>query len=236
MKKFSLLVLTVMVTAGVAFSSCDSKKSVSLKSGLDSASYIIGASYGSGLKENLKTFPGGPGNMEALIAGFINAAKGDSIYLGMDMQAAQTYVNEYVQNAQSRLADETKAEGEKFLSENKSKSGVITTESGLQYKVITEGTGIKPSAEDTVMVHYTGKLLDGTVFDSSVERGEPATFLLGNVISGWREGVQLMPVGSKYILWIPSDLAYGLQPPSQLIKPNSTLEFEVELLDVMKTK
>lgn len=225
-----------MVTAGVAFSSCDSKKSVSLKSGLDSASYLIGASYGSGLKENLKTFPGGPGNLEALVAGFVNAAKGDSIHLGMDVQALQTYVNEYIQNTQSRLADETRIEGEKFLSENKSKSGVITTESGLQYKVITEGTGIRPLAEDTVMVSYIGKLLDGTVFDNSADHGGPATFLLGGVITGWREGVQLMPIGSKYIFWIPTDLAYGMQPPSPLIKPNSMLEFEVELLDVMKAK
>jgi FKBP-type peptidyl-prolyl cis-trans isomerase FkpA/FKBP-type peptidyl-prolyl cis-trans isomerase FklB len=236
MKKFSFLALTAVVIMGIAFSSCDSKKSVSLKSGLDSVSYIIGASYGSGLKENIKTFPGDPGNLDALIAGFLNATEGDSIHLGMDMQTAQTYVQEYFQNTQTRLADATKAEGEKFLEENKTKSGVITTPSGLQYKVIVEGTGSKPLLEDTVKVHYTGKLLDGTTFDSSVDRGEPAVFALGTVIRGWSEGVQLMPVGSKYIFWIPSDLAYGLQPPIQLIKPNSTLEFEVELLEIAKAK
>ncbi|MDR1525488.1 MAG: FKBP-type peptidyl-prolyl cis-trans isomerase [Tannerella sp.] len=236
MKKFSFLAITAVVMTGIAFSSCDSKKSVSLKSGLDSVSYIIGASYGNGLKENIKTFPGSPGNVDALVAGFVNAAEGDTIHLGMDMQAAQAYVQEYFQNAQTRLAEETKAEGDKFLEENKTKSGVITTLSGLQYKVITEGTGIKPAAEDTVKVHYTGKLLDGTKFDSSVDRGEPATFPLNGVIRGWSEGVQLMPVGSKYIFWVPADLAYGTQSPSQLIKPNSTLEFEVELLEVTKAK
>jgi FKBP-type peptidyl-prolyl cis-trans isomerase FkpA/FKBP-type peptidyl-prolyl cis-trans isomerase FklB len=235
MKNLGLLVIATMVTAGIVSSSCDSKKSVSLKSDMDSVSYIIGASYGQGLREQIKQYPT-PGNLDALISGFINAAEGDSVYLGMDIQAAQTFVNSYFQNLQTRIAEDTKGEGEKFLAENKAKSGVITTQSGLQYKVITEGTGEKPAAEDTVKVHYTGKLLDGTVFDSSIERGEPISFPLNGVIPGWSEGVQLMPVGSKYMFWIPSDLAYGTQSPSQLIKPNSTLEFEVELLEVKKAK
>jgi FKBP-type peptidyl-prolyl cis-trans isomerase FkpA/FKBP-type peptidyl-prolyl cis-trans isomerase FklB len=235
MKNLSLLAITAMVTVGIASSSCDSKKSVSLKSGIDSVSYIIGASYGQGLTEQIKQYPT-QGNIDALIDGFTNAAKGDSVYLGMGMQEAQVFVNDYFRDLQTRVAEETKAEGEKFLGENKTKSGVITTQSGLQYKVITEGTGIKPLAEDTVKVHYTGKLLDGTVFDSSIERGEPISFPLTGVIRGWSEGVQLMPIGSKYVFWIPADLAYGMQPPIQLIKPNSTLEFEVELLEVMKAK
>jgi FKBP-type peptidyl-prolyl cis-trans isomerase FkpA/FKBP-type peptidyl-prolyl cis-trans isomerase FklB len=235
MKNLSLLVIMAIVIIGSAFSSCDSKKSVSLKSDIDSVSYIIGASYGKGLKEQIEHFPV-PGNVNALLDGFAVAAKGDSIYLGMNMQEANNFVNSYFQNLQTRIAEEAKAEGEKFLSENKTKSGVITTQSGLQYKVITEGTGIKPSAEDTVKVHYVGKLLDGTKFDSSIDRGEPVSFPLNGVIRGWSEGVQLMPVGSKYIFWIPADLAYGMQPPSQLIKPNSTLEFEVELLEVSKAK
>jgi FKBP-type peptidyl-prolyl cis-trans isomerase FkpA/FKBP-type peptidyl-prolyl cis-trans isomerase FklB len=235
MKNLSLLAIAAMVTTGIIFSSCDSKKSVSLKSDIDSVSYIIGASYGQGLKEQVKQYPT-PGNIDALIDGFVNAAKGDTLYLGMDIQAARTFVDGYFQNLQTRIAEETKADGEKFLAENKTKSGVFTTESGLQYKVITEGTGIKPSAEDTVKVHYSGKLLDGTEFDSSITRGEPTSFPLNGVIRGWTEGVQLMPVGSKYIFWIPADLAYGAQSPSQLIKPNSTLEFEVELLEVKKAK
>jgi FKBP-type peptidyl-prolyl cis-trans isomerase FkpA/FKBP-type peptidyl-prolyl cis-trans isomerase FklB len=149
---------------------------------------------------------------------------------------AQTYVQNYFQQVQTKVADIALAEGQKFLDGNKGKAGVITTESGLQYKVITEGKGPKPALEDTVQVHYTGKLLDGTTFDSSVDRGEPVTFPLNGVIHGWSEGVQLMPKGSKYILWIPANLGYGANPPSQDIKPNSTLEFEVELLDIIKKK
>ena len=133
-----------------------------------------------------------------------------------------------------KAAEENKVKGETFLAENKTKSGVTTTESGLQYKVITEGTGEKPSADDQVTVHYQGKFVDGTVFDSSYERGEPMTFPLGGVIRGWTEGLQLMPVGSKYILWIPAELGYGMQPPSPTIPPNSMLEFEVELLEIVK--
>lgn len=234
MKKISVLAVTAIVSIGIAFTSCDSKKSVSLKSDIDSVSYLVGASYGKGLKEQLAQYPIKPGNVDAMIEGFVNAAKGDSINLGMSDQELQAYLNNYFQTLQARAAEETKAEGEKFLADNKTKDGVITTESGLQYKVITEGTGVKPTAEDTVQVHYTGKLLDGTVFDSSVERGEPIKFSLQTVIRGWSEGVQLMPKGSKYTFWIPSDLAYGTQSPNQLIKPNSTLEFEVELLDVIK--
>ena len=127
-----------------------------------------------------------------------------------------------------------KARGEKFLAENKSKDGVKTTASGLQYKVIKEGTGKKPAKENTVKVHYTGTTIDGKVFDSSVERGEPIEFPLAGVIAGWTEGVQLMSVGSKYTLYIPSNLAYGEQGAGQAIGPNETLIFYVELLDITK--
>ena len=235
MKKFSVLAMSAVVTMGVSFTSCESKKSVSLKSDIDSVSYIVGASYGQGLKEQIKQYPINPGNVDALIEGFVNAAKGDSVYLGMNMQEAQVFVNTYFQALQTRVAENNKAEGDKFLAENKTKSGVITTESGLQYKVITEGTGAKPTASDVVKVHYVGKDLSGREFDSSVSRGEPAQFPLQNVIRGWTEGVQLMPVGSKYIFWIPGELAYGEQgQPNAGIQPNATLEFEVELLDIVK--
>ena len=130
-----------------------------------------------------------------------------------------------------KLADTNKAAGEKFLAENKTKEGVKTTESGLQYKVITEGTGVKPKATDTVKVHYTGKLLDGKVFDSSVQRGEPVEFPVSGVIAGWVEALQLMPQGSKWEVYIPAALAYGDQG-NQAIPPASTLIFEVELLEV----
>jgi FKBP-type peptidyl-prolyl cis-trans isomerase FklB len=125
------------------------------------------------------------------------------------------------------------AEDDKFMAENKTVDGVVTLPSGLQYKVITEGTGAKPVATDRVTVHYKGTLLDGTVFDSSLDRGEPATFGVGQVIKGWTEALQLMPVGSKWMLYIPYDLAYGAREQGS-IKPFSNLVFEVELIDIPK--
>lgn len=130
-----------------------------------------------------------------------------------------------------KLSEGNKAAGDKFLAENKTKEGVQTTASGLQYKIITAGNGVKPKATDTVKVHYTGKLLDGKVFDSSVQRGEPVEFPVSGVIPGWVEALQLMPQGSKWEVYIPSDLAYG-PTGNQAIPPASTLIFEVELLEV----
>jgi len=135
---------------------------------------------------------------------------------------------------QKVAADKNKKEGEAFLASNKSKPGVKTTASGLQYLVEKEGTGPKPKATDTVKVNYLGTKIDGTKFDSSYDRGQPATFPLNGVIKGWSEGLQLMPVGSKYKLFVPSDLAYGENGPGQ-IGPNATLIFEVELLDIEKS-
>lgn len=234
MKKISVLVATAIVAMGMGFTSCDSHKSASLKTAADSVSYAIGISTGAGYKENLKTLPGDPANVDDLIAGFIQAIKGDSSAMKMTPQAAQTYIQTYFMEASARDSKKTKEEGEKFLAENKTKKDVITTESGLQYQVVTEGTGAKPTASDVVKVHYTGTLLDGTKFDSSVDNGEPAQFPVGGVIKGWTEVLQLMPVGSKYIVWIPSELAYGEQGAGRDIKPNSTLKFEIELLDIVK--
>lgn len=125
-------------------------------------------------------------------------------------------------------------EGQAFLAANKDKPGVETTASGLQYQVLEPGDGEKPTVDDVVRVHYKGTLLDGTEFDSSYERGEPAMFALGQVVPGWQEGIALMPVGSKYRLWIPGDLAYGeLGTPNGEIGPNATLVFEVELLEIV---
>ena len=204
----------------------------------------IGVSTGAGYKENLKTLPGEEANVDDLIAGFIQAIKGDSAALKMTPEEAQRYLQTYFVEAQNREAQENKEAGEKFLAENKTKQGVMTenktkqgvmtTESGLQYQVITEGTGAKPTETDKVKVHYTGTLLDGTKFDSSLDRGEPAEFGVNQVIKGWTEGLQIMPVGSKYIFWIPSELAYGERGAGRDIKPNSVLKFEVELLEIVK--
>lgn len=232
MKKISVLVATAIVAMGMGVTSCDSHKSASLKTGADSVSYAIGISTGAGYKENLKTLPGDPANVDDLIAGFLQAIKGDSSAMKMTQQEAEAYIQTYLRDASMKDAQKTKEEGEKFLAENKTKDGVFTTESGLQYKVEKEGTGAKPTKEDKVKVHYTGTLLDGTKFDSSVDRGEPAEFGVTQVIPGWTEILQIMPVGSKYVIWVPSELAYG-ERGNRGIKPNSTLKFEVELLDIV---
>lgn len=232
MKKISVLVATAVVALGVSATSCDSKKSANLKTGVDSASYAIGVNTGASYKENLKTLPGGEANIDALIAGFVQALKGDSTQISP--ADAQAYLQTYFTEASAKDAAKIKSEGDAFLADNKTKEGVITTESGLQYKVEVEGTGAKPTAEDRVKVHYTGTLLDGTKFDSSLDRGEPAEFGVTQVIPGWTEGLQIMPVGSKYTFWIPSDLAYGERGAGGDIKPNSALKFEVELLEIVK--
>ena len=141
-------------------------------------------------------------------------------------------LNECVEGMQKKAEGNNSETGKAFLAENKNKPGVTETASGLQYQVITEGTGPKPTAKNQVKVHYTGTLIDGTVFDSSVSRGEPATFGVTQVISGWVEGLQLMSKGAKYKFFIPSNLAYGPQGAGKAIGPNATLIFEVELLDI----
>ena len=150
----------------------------------------------------------------------------------MSMDEAQMALQAQQEEAAAAASAEAMAAGEAFLEENAAREGVSTTDSGLQYEVMTEGEGEMPTAEDTVTVHYVGTLMDGTEFDSSVARGEPATFPLGQVIPGWTEGLQLMNVGSKYRFVIPADLAYGDQSPSPAIGPGETLVFEVELLEI----
>jgi FKBP-type peptidyl-prolyl cis-trans isomerase FklB len=146
---------------------------------------------------------------------------------------ANQIIQEYLQGLAASKFEVYKKEGDDFLAANASKPGIHTTLSGLQYEVISEGSGPKPSATDTVRVHYHGTLIDGTVFDSSVERGLPATFGVHQVIKGWTEALQLMPVGSKYRLYIPQDLAYGAHPhPGGAIKPFMALIFDVELLGI----
>lgn len=150
------------------------------------------------------------------------------------LMALQQEVRAKAEEKQKQLAATNKAEGDAFLAANKTKEGVVTLPDGLQYKVLTQGTGPKPSLTDTVTVNYKGTLINGKEFDSSYKRGQPATFPVGGVIKGWTEALQLMPVGSKWELWIPATLAYGEQQRGPDISPNSTLVFEVELLSIQE--
>jgi FKBP-type peptidyl-prolyl cis-trans isomerase FklB len=151
----------------------------------------------------------------------------------MAAEEAQAVITEFFQSLQSVQAEKAQAEGKAFLAQNASRAEVVTLASGLQYEILTEGNGAIPTADQTVKVHYHGTTLDGNVFDSSVRRGEPTSFGVTQVISGWVEALQLMPVGSKWKLFIPSDLAYGAQGAGQAIAPHATLIFEVELLDIV---
>lgn len=192
--------------------------------------YAVGFDMGRNLKEVADDI-----DLEAFELGLKDAyAKKDAVLTEEQMQAVvHTYMNRKQEEAQKKLqekATSNKAAGEAFLAENAKKEGVKTTPSGLQYKVITEGSGEHPKATDTVMVNYEGKLIDGKVFDSSYERGEPIEFPLNQVIPGWTEGLQLMKPGAKYEFYIPADLAYG-EAGNPEIEPNSVLIFIVELLN-----
>lgn len=190
-------------------------------------SYAIGLSMASNLKNS---------GVDALdIEYFTKGLKAilNDEEITMSPEEVNNILNEYFGGLQKK-AEGTNAEtGKAFLAENKTKTGVIELPSGLQYSVITEGTGVKATAKNQVKVHYTGTLIDGTVFDSSVSRGEPATFGVTQVISGWVEGLQLMSKGSKYKFFIPSNLAYGAQGAGKAIGPHATLVFEVELLEIL---
>lgn len=149
-----------------------------------------------------------------------------------EQTAAQALAAEEAEAGAAAAAAKNAEDGAAFLAENKSKDGVKTTDSGLQYKVLTAGDGATPTASDTVTTHYTGKLIDGTVFDSSVQRGQPSSFSVGGVIAGWTEALQLMKVGDKWELYIPSELAYGANGAGGSIGPNTTLIFEIELISI----
>ena len=232
MKKMSFLVIVAMVMIGVAFAACDSGKTVSLKKDIDSASYIIGASYGVGVYQQAKQFPGAatnPLNMDAVAKGFADAVSGDSIFLGMEMNEAGQFVNDIFLAIQAAEAEEDSKKAELFLAENAKQSGVITTESGLQYKVLTEGTGPKPTLTDVVRVNYVLSFLNGEVFDNTDGRG-PADLMLSDLIQGWIEGMQLMPVGSKYMFWIRQEIGF----PAGHQLSGKFLIFEIELLEIIQ--
>jgi FKBP-type peptidyl-prolyl cis-trans isomerase FklB len=214
--------------------SSDKGAPMELKTQKDKASYSIGVSIGKNLKDQKVEI-----QTDILVKGLLDAYTGAKTQLtekemGDVLTQFQQEIMAKAQEEAAKKGGENKSKGEKFLADNKNKPGVKTTPSGLQYTVISEGTGPKPTASSTVKVHYTGKLIDGTTFDSSVDRGEPIEFPLNGVIKGWTEGVQLMSKGSKYKFFIPSDLAYGDRGAGNAIGPNETLVFEVELLDIVK--
>lgn len=200
-------------------------------------SYALGARMGMFLKTQIKTQNelGLESDREALIAGFTEALKGEAKMTEEQVQqVVEAFSVKYTAAEQEKMDTLNNANlqaGKDFLAKNAEKEGVITTDSGLQYEVIQAGEGDSPSATDTVRVHYHGTLIDGTVFDSSVERGTPAEFPLNRVIKGWTEGVALMKKGAKYRFYIPAELAYGSRATGS-IKPFSALIFDVELIDI----
>jgi FKBP-type peptidyl-prolyl cis-trans isomerase FklB len=222
MKRFILIFPAFLLTLPLFAQ----EKSPPLKDQKDKVSYSIGLNIGANLSRQHVEI-----NSDALIAGVKDGIANKPQLTQDQIKEVMTAFEKDMQEKQKAAGDKSAAEGTKFLEENKKKEGVKTTASGLQYKVIKEGTGPQPKATDTVTVNYRGTLINGTEFDSSYKRGQPATFPLNGVIKGWTEGVQLMKQGAKYQLFVPPDLAYGQRAVGPEIPANSTLIFEVELLD-----
>ena len=195
---------------------------------MDKVSYALGLSIGNNFQNS--------GIKKLQVEDFV---KGLEDVLGekqpaISYEEAKQVINDYFMKLQQERLEINKQAGAEFLEINRHKAGVVELPSGLQYEILKQGTGAKPSASDKVKCHYHGTLINGTVFDSSVQRGEPATFGVSQVIPGWVEALQLMPVGSKWRLFIPSNLAYGEHGAGDVIEPNSALIFDVELLDIVK--
>lgn len=221
--------LTTALCAGALFMTTAASAADELKSDDQKFSYTIGFQIG----QNLKNQGLGDVDVSILSQAISDVLKDQKIKLSMDeMQQVLKEKQEKMMAARDAKGEKAKTAGEKFLAENKSKDGVVTLENGIQYKVITQGKGKKPTASDSVVAHYRGTLIDGTEFDSSYKRGEPATFPLNGVIKGWQEVLPLMPVGSKWQVYIPSELAYGSRGAGGSIGPNETLIFDIELIDI----
>lgn len=230
MKALLAAALSSVLIAGCA----NAGSNTELKTEKDKVSYSIGLSIGSNFKNQSIDI-----NPEVLLKGIKDALAGNKFLMTEKeifetMTAFQKETAARQADRMKTLAEKNKKEGEAFLAENKNKEGVKTTASGLQYKIIKEGSGPKPKSTDTVTVNYRGTLINGTEFDSSYKRGEPASFPLSGIIPGWGEALQLMPVGSKWQLFLPSNLAYGERGAGAQIEPNATLIFEVELLSIKK--
>jgi len=195
---------------------------------MDKVSYALGLSIGNNFQNSgIKDL-----QVEDFIKGLTDVM--DEKQPAITYDEAKEVINEYFIKLQKEKMEINKKAGEEFLHINKGRAGVVELPSGLQYQVLKQGNGAKPSATDKVKCHYHGTLINGTVFDSSVQRGQPAVFGVNQVIPGWVEALQLMPVGSKWRLFIPSNLAYGEHGAGEMIEPNSTLIFDVELLDIVK--
>ncbi len=194
---------------------------------MDKFSYSIGL----GIGQNLLGMGARHLNVEDFAQAIKDVLEGNPTVLSHT--EARGIVNEYFEKLEARVNAENMEKGKRFLEENKGKENIVTLPSGLQYEVIKEGNGKKPKATDRVKCHYEGTLIDGTLFDSSVKRGEPAVFGVNQVIAGWVEALQLMSEGAKWRLFVPSDLAYGANGAGEMIPPHSTLIFEVELIEVL---
>ena len=236
--KIKVLIISFIAMA-IALGSCSKSaiQGAKMKTNEDSLAYAFGiVNYNALMADSLELDP-------VIVAkAMLDGKAGKPV---MSDEVARSFIMVFInQREADRAAAEAEknkvefkdyiAENEAFLAKNKEKQGVTTTESGLQYEVVKMGTGAKPTAESTVKVHYTGTLIDGTKFDSSVDRGEPAEFPVSGVISGWTEALQLMPVGSKFKIYLPESLAYGSSGAGEQIKPYSTLIFEVELLEIVQ--
>jgi len=224
--------LVVLLAVGLFACQSSTQNKAQLKSSKDSISYSIGINIGNNLKSQMVDVDPNivaQGIKDILDSNktLITAEQAQEIIMAFQKQLMAKH-----EETMKGQADKNKKEGEAFLAENKKKDGVVSLPNGMQYKVITMGTGKKPKATDTVTVNYRGTLIDGKEFDSSYKHGEPATFPLTQVIKGWTDGLQLMPVGSKFQFFIPSELAWGERGTGQLIQPNAIVIFEVELLSI----
>ena len=221
----SIIASTIVLSFVLTVSGED--KPVQLKDQKDKFSYAVGLNIGMNFnRQNVDVNP------DIIISGLKDGMAGKPQMTMDQIRETMTAFEKDMQQKQTEAGKKNAADADKFLADNKKKDGVKTTASGLQYKVMKDGNGASPKASDTVTVNYRGTLIDGTEFDSSYKRGQPATFPVGGVIKGWTEALQLMKPGSKYQLFIPPDLAYGEHSPSPQIPPNSALIFEVELMNV----